>query len=265
MLPATLTRTSKRMDGQMDEITLKNSQHKLSVLPLKDVSFSGPTHDYHQFGLHMTSNLLTWHTNTSEKYLDSIIFFAASAYFSSSFRASSLYLMRDNLKQNWSTNAFNIKTAFLTKGFNEWNTPMWQWQTRPGPSFEMSVSHYLKGAGQWQGHSQAGETRPVENHLKGQRQYGPDGDVIHDLTEHGRGNDGVTFTGQQGVGALIHHLPLKQPAVERLSRGLDPWVEQAQPCLKLLHIKIFQISKHPQYQCHLEIGFDYYYSFKTES
>lgn len=36
---------------------------------------------------------------SAQTHLESIIFFAASAYLNSSFRASSLYLIRDNLSQ----------------------------------------------------------------------------------------------------------------------------------------------------------------------
>ncbi len=37
----------------------------------------------------------------------------------------------------------------------------------------------------------------------------PDGNVVHDLSEHGRGDDGVTVTWQQGVMAFVDHFPLQ--------------------------------------------------------
>lgn len=48
----------------------------------------------------------------------------------------------------------------------------------------------------------------------------PDGDVVHDLSEHGRGNDRVALAGQERIRTFIHHLSLQKPAVEGFPRRL---------------------------------------------
>lgn len=52
--------------------------------------------------------------------------------------------------------------------------------------------------------------------------FGPDGDVVHDLSEHGGWDDRLTLAGQQRIHSFIHHLSLQQPAVEWLPWRLNP-------------------------------------------
>ncbi len=61
----------------------------------------------------------------------------------------------------------------------------------------------------------------------------PDGDVVHDLSEHGWGNDRVAFAGQERIQTFIHHLSLQKPAVEGFPRGLYAW-KQTVNCLHQL-------------------------------
>lgn len=51
----------------------------------------------------------------------------------------------------------------------------------------------------------------------------PDGDVVHDLSKHGRGNDWVALAGQERIQTFIHHFSLQKPAVEGFPWRLYSW------------------------------------------